>query len=103
MADFATLAARMDAQVDARLGDIVFYKRDADPDFVELKAFLIPDAPLGDAAKTSWRLKIAKALRPALSKNDRLHSPLLEGIYRPIGGDFDTDGRYWITPIQKVS
>lgn len=104
--DYADHAAAMDAQVDARLGDLVSYKRPEDPAPVQLKAFILfDDPPEGwqqlDSAKGIVRLKIAKQLRrPAMS--DRITSPLLDGIYRPMSDRPRTAGRYWLADLQKV-
>lgn len=110
MADFATLAKAMDAKVDDRLGDSILYKRPADADFLPLKAFLIFEEPMEggygsrDSAQGRVRLKVERDKVPAPSKSDRLQCPALLGaaIYRPIGNDPVTAGRYWLVDLQKV-
>lgn len=117
MADFASLAEKMDAQVDARLGDSILYKRAGlDADFVPHKAFLIfgeqieggynPARSRGTGAVC---LKVARSIVPRPSMNDRvktdpaLPGPQLDGIYRPLGSDPVVDGRYWIVDLQKAT
>jgi hypothetical protein len=107
VADYATLAAKMDAQVDNRLGDSISYKREEDADYLTVKAFLVFDAAdsVGyaprDPVRQIVRLKIAKSVRtPKMS--DRIRSPLLDGTYRPINGTPLTAGRYWLADLQKV-
>lgn len=106
--DFASLAARMDAQVDARLGDSISYRRPTDPQPVDMKAFLIFGEPGDggwtgrDQAKGIVRMKISRALVPDPSKHDRITSPLLDGTYRPLGGDPVVEGRYWLVDLQKA-
>lgn len=107
MAGYAEHAARMDAEVDERLGDDILYKIRGTGAFVAVKAFIYFDEPLeGPAARDSSKgkavLKIAKSFcRPHL--DDRLTSPLLEGgEWRPVGKDNATAGRYWVTDLQPV-
>lgn len=107
MAGYAEHAARMDAEVDERLGDDIQYKRPGDPAFVDLKAFLFFDEPdegtgARDSAKGKATLKIAKAVRKP-HMDDRVKSPLLgDRVWRPIGRDPATAGRYWVTDLQPV-
>lgn len=109
MAGYAEHAARMDAEVDERLGDDILYKRPEDPEFVALKAFIFFDEPAEDrnigardSVKGKATLKIAKSLRrPHL--DHRIKSSLLgAGEWRPIGKDNANGGRYWITDLQAV-
>lgn len=111
MADYASLCDRMDAQVDAHLGDRVFYKRQSDDDFFETRAFIIFDTPDGggmsyqDPRRGVVRLKILRTIVPDPSLQDRVRATLLDHEYRPIPADkdrFATDGRHWLIDLQKV-
>lgn len=107
MAGYAVHAARMDAEVDERLGDDVELKTRGVAVFTTIKAFLYFDEPEEspaprDSSKGKATLKISKAHgRPHLDW--RIKSPLLGGSeWRPIGKDVATAGRYWVTDLQPV-
>lgn len=99
----------MDVEVDARLGDRIFYQRPTDAEPLDWRAFLIFEEPAEgfqtrDVAKGIIRLRIRKQLfgdgQPSM--NDRLTSPRLDGTYRPMAPEPTSAGRYWLVDLQKV-
>lgn len=109
MVDFAVHAARLSAEVDNRLGDLIQYAAGAGAAFVEMKGrVFVADASTGldpiDEAENRWRLRIAKGKVPAPSKADRIKCSTILGnvTYRPVAKDPISDGRYWLVDLQKV-
>jgi hypothetical protein len=109
VADYEDLAAARDVEVDDRLGNRVFYHAKGTPGPVPLKGFDKSDvAPEGygarDPAKGIKRMKIAKALVPEVSIDDRITASWLDGTYRPVAPDTDpVSPAYWLVDLQKVS
>jgi hypothetical protein len=106
--DFAGHAAVLSTEADARLGDLIQYSVDGAA-FIDVKARIYSAEPTNDWAKNdeirgAWRLRIAKAVVPSPSKNDRLTCiPILgDLLYRPIAKDPIDDGRYWLVDLEKV-
>ncbi len=107
--NFASAAARMDAAVDATLGDDVEYASDG-ATFTTIKAFVIPAFSEDDFASAAidelggrMRLKVEKAIMPAIATSHRIRSPLIgDGTWRPSAKKPDTRGRYWLFDLQKA-
>lgn len=114
---FAAAAARMDAEVDARLGDSIFYQQGGEPLPDEpIKAFLIfpnqgddEGAAYDELAARRPRLKVARAQIPTVTMNDRiwggdeLTAAQLDNVkWRPTSKKPQVGGRYVIFDLQKV-
>ncbi len=110
--DFAVHAAALSAEADNRLGDSILYGVQAavGGEMVPMKGRIVsPETLRGfgaiDEAAGGWRLRIAKALVPAPSRDDRLQCDAILGegtTWRPVSKDPIDDGRYWIVDLQKV-
>lgn len=114
MSDFSSLwdsaADLMDGAVDNLLGDRIRYKRATDADFVVIEGFVVIEVA-GETVEENDeivssipRLKVAKTTIAHPSLADRIQHPKLgSGTYRPLGSDPQTQGRYWVFDVQKVS
>lgn len=115
--DYAALAARRDAQVDDRLGDLIFYKRPNDTawqgpikGFAKLPEDYLDDADaraLDEGADTRKRLKIRKELLPGVPiPSWRFKCAALgdgaEQVWRPQARRNKEVGTYWLFDVSKV-
>jgi hypothetical protein len=107
--DYAALAARMDAEVDTRLGDSISYSQRGAP-FRPIKGF-VTDADPGqdlsaagiDPLPRRKRVKVAIASVAEISTQDRLQADLLgPGIFRPRVSKPRVDGRYWLFDVERA-
>jgi hypothetical protein len=104
-------AAKMDAAVDSMLGDALQVRLAGAPAFVAMQGFVVDDSEpqafdtaLDETLGTRKRVKIAKALMPVPSRNHRIQHPRLgPGTFAPAGSDPQSQGRYWIFDVQKVT
>ena len=107
--DYAAFAARMDAEVDTRLGDPISYSIAGGP-FVMIQGFVTDADPGEDYSASSIdplprrkRVKIARAVVAKPDKVDRLTADLLgPGVFRPRNGKPRIDGRYFIFDVERV-
>jgi hypothetical protein len=113
MSDFDSMwdsaSALMDAAVDT-LGDTILYKRAGESEFTAIKGFVIENVAgetvdeIDEIVSSIPRVKIHKSIVASPSKFDRLQHPKIgPGTYRPLGKDPQTQGRYWVFDVQKVS
>lgn len=108
---YAEKAALMDAEVDDRLGDSIFYSFTG-AHYVELKGFVI-EVDQGDeyggvaldpqVRRRRVKLSVAKLGGRKPQQSDRIKAEMLgEGVYRPSVGKVATAGRYWLFDVVKV-
>lgn len=114
---YGAAAARMDAEVDERLGDSIFYQQAGEPLPEEpIKAFLIfpnqgdeEGGVYDELAARRPRLKVARAKIPNVTMNDRIWGgdpeteAMLDGVrWKPTSKKPQVAGRYHIFDMQKV-
>jgi hypothetical protein len=111
--DFSDHADRLSAEADNRLGDLIQYAIGTGGDFVDMRGRIFANeetiTPRSfnrmDEVQSGWRLRIAAALVPNPSKDDRLKCARIFGedvAYRPVPAVPIRDGRYWLVDLQKV-
>lgn len=109
---FSDLAAQLDAEADARLGDSILYAVDGANGgaYIAIQGRIFAtDPPAGfqkmDEARGIWRMRVAKVVVPSPNKEDRLQCvPVLgDGTWRPTNKNPVDDGRYWLVDLQRVS
>lgn len=106
---YAALAARMDAEVDTRLGDSISYSINGAP-YASIQGFITDADPGQDLAATGLdplpkrkRVKVARTVIERPSTADRLQADLLgPGVFRPRTSKPRVDGRYWIFDVERV-
>ena len=113
MPDWSDLAARMDAVVDAGVGDAISFSDDSGATWRTEQGFIVPaiatggimgmDEPLG----TRNRVKLPRDLFGAAGTPNRAtiriqHARLGTGTFRPAGGEPEEQGRYILFDVQKV-
>ena len=109
--DFSVHADRLSAEADNRLGDLIQLAVESGGAYgpVRGRIFSSDDSPGGldriDESRGGWRLRIAKAVLPQPSKENRIKCDAILGagaVYRPMAKDPINDGRYWLVDIEKV-
>jgi hypothetical protein len=103
-------AARMDAAYHAHLADRINYSI-AGAAFAMIPGTVIDETePLtgvdefDETLGERKRVKVAKALVPVVSMQDRIQHPRLgPGTFRPVGKHVATQGRDWIFDVQEAS
>ena len=110
MAAWDELAAQMDEEVDAAVGDTIAYSVNGGVDYVDYPGFLIPfEQGLGldgidETLGRRLRVKLGVRFVPKVSRAHRLKvvAKMGEQVYQPIESVEANDGRYNVFDIQKV-
>jgi len=109
------LAARMDEQVDERLGEVIFISLDGGETYTSVKGFYTPvatglgglqgfDEPLGSRPRLKLRKTHFPGEREPSFETDRFRCAKMGAfVYRPSGSQPDEQGRYFLFDVQRAS